>query len=108
MIRHIRVKQNRSKLPFQELDRRGMSYLFCEVGNKRGFIVGRPGIIASISNQKMIDVTVIEEKKYRPVDMYIRFQTGRMGQTYTDMSTYRGRIIGATQSMQPHYVWEIL
>lgn len=108
MIRHIRVKQNSSRLPFSELDRRGLCYVFCEIGNKRGFIVGKPGIILNLSALKMVDVTVVEEKKYKPMDMYLRHQMGRMNQTYTDMQTYRGRIIGATQSMQPYYIWEIL
>jgi|BioPla2DNA2_1021312.scaffolds.fasta_scaffold00495_39 hypothetical protein len=113
MIRHLRVKQNSLKLPYSELDRRGMCYLFCEIGNKRGFIVGQPAIINNLSMQKYIEVTIVEEKKYKPVDQYMRMMTGRipMGSTkntYTGVGTFRGRIIGGTQSLQPYFVWEIL
>lgn len=107
-MRHIRVRQLSTKLSIIELKRRGLCYVFCEIGSKRGFIIGKAGIITNLMNQKNITVSVIEEKKYKPVDQYMRMQIGKMGTTYTGISTYNCRIIGDTSSGQPFFVWEIL
>lgn len=107
-VRHIRVKESTVKLTAIELQRRGLCYVFCELGSKRGFIIGKAGIITNLRNQKYITVSVIEEKKYKPVDQYMRMQMGKMGKTYASMSTYNCRIIGDTTSSQPFFVWEIL
>ena len=105
----VGIRQRPQRMLVRDLEARNIPYVYCEINGKRGFIVGPKLVIESIKKYDFIYVSLFEYVDVSIMEQHKQMMMGRIvTRKKQEMRNYRARVIGKSQSNQPHYVWDIV
>ena len=91
------------------LERKGYDTILCQIGNKMGYIAGRPQAIERIKGQKQFRALMEEEKKIPLYKQAMQMQMGRVPkQKETTRLNCFVKVIDDKENKAPLTVWKII
>ena len=105
----IILKEARFRSNSYDLERRGhMYYLFCQVGNRRGYVVSRYDIIEELQSRNYFPALVVEEEKVPLYKQDMDLRMGKMPKSKREVTlSYNVRVLGENLGNAFYPVWMI-
>ena len=95
IILNIILREERFRSNSYDLEHRGyMYYLFCQIGNRRGYIVSRFDIIEDLASRHYFPALVVEEEQVPLYKQDMELRMGRMPKSKREITRqYNVRIL---------------
>lgn len=105
----IVLREEKFRSNSYDLERRGyMYYLFCQIGNRRGYVVSRFDVIERLAEMNYFPALVVEKEKIPLYKQSMDLQMGRNPKSTREVTlSYNVRVLNDIDSIGYYPVWVI-